>query len=58
MKVDSGCRKDAWNVTDVIGVSAIIGKCGNVKFARSLIKGEYRIDPPIDPLALSVGPVS
>ena len=44
MKVDSGCRKDAWDVTDVIGVSAI-GECGNVEFARSLIKGEYRIDP-------------
>ena len=44
MKVDLGCRKDAVDVTDVIGVSAI-GECGNVKFARSLTKGEYIIDP-------------
>ena len=44
MKVDLGDRKDAGNATDVIGVSAI-GECGNVKFARSLIKREYRIDP-------------
>ena len=42
--MDLGCRKDAVIVTDVIGVSAI-GECGNVKSARSLIKGEYRIDP-------------
>ena len=44
MKVDLGCRKDAVNVTDVINVS-VIGERGNVKFARSLIKREYRIDP-------------
>ena len=46
MKVgsESGCRKDAWDVADVIGVSAI-GECGKVKFARSLIKREYIIDP-------------
>ena len=44
MKVDLGGRKDAVNVTDVIGVSAI-GECGNVELARSVIKREYRIDP-------------